>query len=262
MQALAAEDPQLAPAIDQLRNAKPGSTVKIRINSDETYSLREAGLIDADTHRALREKFTTMPEVEVDVTVVRDLHEPNVPRPPRAKPPIHDAPSLEVEVDTAATAGSIAEPARTARPVMAIDANLPAGAKVIAIASSDRWVRYELPNGDERVRFRSEEATVATTVPKEGRNYTKNTGASVMNDGKVAVSEGVHRTVGSSQGDVVGSDVGGVRGRPGVLDYEASGFTFDPSETFDAKTRKIDYKEPELSAGDAQAERNRRDNNP
>jgi hypothetical protein len=146
--------------------------------------------------------------------------------------------------------------------VTAIDADLPKGAKVIAIDRSDRWVRYEMPNGAERVRFRSEDATVATTVPREGRNYTKNTGASVMDDGRVAVSEGVHRTVGSSQGDVVGSDVGGVRGRPGVLDYDASGWTFDPAETFDARTRKIDYTQPELSAAEAQAERARRDKNP
>lgn len=61
-QALAVENPQIRPVVDKLRGAVPGTTVRVRINADEAYGMREAGLIDAPTHRRLLEQFKNMPE--------------------------------------------------------------------------------------------------------------------------------------------------------------------------------------------------------
>lgn len=255
-QALAVENPQLTPVVDKLRGVAPGSTVRVRLNADEAYALREAGLIDAQTHRALRDQFKNMPEVEVDVKVIRGLDEPAPTRAPDAKPPIHDAPSLTVE-NVGPLTGSIPAPDRVAIAPTPLAKSLPAGAKIVDM-EGDQWVRYEMPDGSERIRFRAEGASVSTPEPKPGRNHSPQTRATVMSDRSVGATEGVHRMVGSAQGDVIPSDVGGVRQQPGVLDYEYRQMDFTPDEMHKAKSLTIDYNEPDVPVGETRAQRQKK----
>ncbi len=122
----------------------------------------------------------------------------------------------------------------------------------------DEWVRYESPDGTERIRFRSEGASVGATEPKPGRNYSTTTRATVMTDRKVGAMEGVHRIVGSANGDVIPSDVGGVPRQPGVLDYKYRQMTVKPEEMNPAKPMKIDYNEADVPVGAAQGERKKK----
>ena len=99
---------------------------------------------------------------------------------------------------------------------------------------------------------------MGATEPKPGRNYSTTTRATVMTDRKVGAMEGVHRIVGSANGDVIPSDVGGVARQPGVLDYEYRQMTVKPEEMNPAKPMKIDYNEADVPVGAAQGERKKK----
>jgi RHS repeat-associated protein len=112
------------------------------------------------------------------------------------------------------------------------------------IASSESYVVYEI-GGQQRIRFAADQAvTLQEATP--GRNYTADTLAGLDTDGNVHVIEGRHRAIGAAQGDVVPPELGGVAGRPGVLDYE-----YQPTTVQDrgvpVKGLSIDHAEPEMS---------------
>lgn len=79
-----------------------------------------------------------------------------------------------------------------------------------------------------------------------------------MSDRNVGATEGVHRIVGSANGDVIPSDVGGVRQQPGVLDHEYKQMNLTPDEMHQAKSMKIDYNEPDVPVGDTRAQRQKK----
>ncbi|MEM6628756.1 MAG: RHS repeat-associated core domain-containing protein [Bacteroidota bacterium] len=124
---------------------------------------------------------------------------------------------------------------------------LPEGA--VIIDQGDGYVVYETADGEQRIRFDAAEArTLQEANP--GRNHTTDTLAGVTPDGKPFVHEGRHRAIGAARGDEIGTDLGGVEGHPGVLDYE---YTSSPAPSGGREVRDldIDYSEPDLSKDEA-----------
>lgn len=155
--------------------------------------------------------------------------------------------------------GSIEAPERVAQAPTTLAKSLPEGAKIVDM-EGDEWVRYETSDGTERIRFRAKDAYVGTAEPRKGRNYSADSRATVMPNRKVGATEGVHRVVGSSNGDVIPADVGGVIGQPGVLDYEYRQMNITPDEMHEVKSTpmQIDYNEPDVAKDATMAERKKK----
>lgn len=96
--------------------------------------------------------------------------------------------------------------------------DLPSGSKVLA--EGDSYIVYKNAVGQERIRFKADEAV--TYQPKPRVNNTAETLAALNEDGKVFVHEGRHRVVDAARGAEIPRDLGGVAGQPGILDYEFS----------------------------------------
>jgi hypothetical protein len=108
----------------------------------------------------------------------------------------------------------------------------------------DSWVVYRTLDGD-RIRFRAEDARAGVSLGR-GRNYTVDAKAGLNDNGDVFVYEGRHRTTGAAHGDSIPSDLGGVEGQPGVLDFEYNEFV-TTQEGLPIRDMTIDYDQPDLS---------------
>jgi hypothetical protein len=94
----------------------------------------------------------------------------------------------------------------------------PDGARVLETDPGGRWVRYEGPDGQPRLRFRADEAR--TAAPPRDHGPTPDAEAGVNTNGDAFVVEGRHRAVGTAnEGATVPPELGGVPEQPGVLDY-------------------------------------------
>src|SRR5579884_2276357 len=101
---------------------------------------------------------------------------------------------------------------------------VPQGAKVLQTDPNGKWVIFEDAAGVKKIQF---DVTAAENVaPKPlpprgpGKIDTPRTEATVGPDGKVYVTEGMHRLEAAQGGTVIPPDKGGVPGLPGWLEYE------------------------------------------
>jgi hypothetical protein len=99
----------------------------------------------------------------------------------------------------------------------------PPGAAVLQTDPSGKWVIFEDANGVKKIQF---DVTAAENVaPKPlpprgpGKRPTPRTEAAVGPDGKVYVTEGMHRPEAAQGGAVIPPDQGGVPGLPRWLEY-------------------------------------------
>jgi hypothetical protein len=97
---------------------------------------------------------------------------------------------------------------------------LPDGATIIDQDTAGHWVRYRPAQGNERVRFKAEEAWTFSDPRLHGQTF--DTEAGVTPDGRVEVKEGRNRAVAAALGDTIAEALGGVPDAPGWLDYEYS----------------------------------------
>jgi hypothetical protein len=103
-------------------------------------------------------------------------------------------------------------------------AGLPQGAGIIGTDPNGHWIAYEMPNGAQQVRFRASQAWLPNE-PTVMPNNTIRTLATVHEDGRLVVLEGMHRTRAMARGRVmIDPSRGGVGQAPGWLD-----FSYDPS---------------------------------
>jgi hypothetical protein len=122
---------------------------------------------------------------------------------------------------------------------------LPPAARRIASDSNGRWIVYESPNGPQQVRFRAWEAWLANE-PTLTPNYTIITLATVHEDGRLVVLEGIHRTRAMARERVmIDPRRGGVEEAPGWLD-----FSYDPAALLDTPSSRAVM---ELLGGDPDA---------
>lgn len=132
-----------------------------------------------------------------------------------------------------------------ARSAASLAEGLPAGSQIIK--SGENYVIYRTAAGEERIRFN---AAAAETYGEAsaGRNYTLGNEAGVTADGKPFVFEGRHRAVGAAHGDTIPSELGGVPGKPGVLDYEYAPGVANAGglPTKNIKDLTIDYTRPDF----------------
>ena len=138
------------------------------------------------------------------------------------------------------------------RPRIARDADsaaatdcLPQGAQILRADPKGNWLVYEMPNGAQLVRFRASEAWLPNE-PTPMPNNTNVTSATILTDGRVVVTEGLHRTRAMARRRVpMSPSHGGVASAPGWLDfaYDPEGMRATPS------TQAIS----EMLGGDAEA---------
>ncbi len=100
----------------------------------------------------------------------------------------------------------------------------PQGAKILQADPNGKWVIFEDAAGVKKIQF---DVTAAENVaPKPlppsrpGKVPTPRTEAILGHDGKVYVTEGMHRLEAAQGGTVIPPDKGGVPGLPGWLEYE------------------------------------------
>jgi hypothetical protein len=100
----------------------------------------------------------------------------------------------------------------------------PQGAKILQTDPNGKWVIFEDAAGVKKIQF---DVTAAENVaPKPlpprgpGKVPTLQTEATVGPDGKVYVTEGMHRLEAAQGGTVIPPKEGGVPGLPGWLEYE------------------------------------------
>jgi hypothetical protein len=106
----------------------------------------------------------------------------------------------------------------------AATASLPQGAGIIGKDPNGHWIAYEMPNGAQQVRFRASAAWLPNE-PTVMPNYTNITLATVHEDARLVVLEGIHRTRAMAREKVmVDPSRGGVEQAPGWLD-----FSYDPA---------------------------------
>lgn len=115
----------------------------------------------------------------------------------------------------------------------AAEASLPQGARIMGKDPNGQWIVYEVPNGAQQVRFRAREAwfpNEPTVLP----NNTNITLATVHEDGRVVVLEGIHRTRATARERVlIDPGRGGVKQAPGWL-----AFSYDPSALRDTPSAR------------------------
>ncbi len=261
-QSLAAENPALAPVLDQLQGAARGSNVSVRVTAAQADALAEAGVIDAASHKLLRDALAGHGEVEATIEVVGDLNTAlsggkasGIDGPAGksgAAPKAPDAPSLSVR--NVGPANTPAGTTPTATPAVApatLREGLPQNAVVEQTggADGDGWVIYRDAGGAQRIRFRANQGkTLQEATP--GRNMTPKTGAGVNTDGDAFVLEGRHRAIGAAKGETILPDRGGVAGQPGVLDYKYNPMQIDESGVY-LKDQHIDQTGPDVSPAEA-----------
>ena len=106
--------------------------------------------------------------------------------------------------------------------------SLPREVAVVNTDPSENWVLYQMSDGALRIRFRAKEAWFPNE-PTLRPNRTVGTVASINPDGRVVVTEGLHRTRAMARGRVMlDPKEGGVEKAPGWLD-----FAYDPSGLID-----------------------------
>ncbi len=100
---------------------------------------------------------------------------------------------------------------------------LPQGAKILEVDPNGKWVKFEV-GGKKKVQFDVNAADhigpkpLAPTAP--GRVPTPGTKASVGTDGKVYVTEGMHRLEAAQGGAQIAPGDGGIPGLPGWLEFD------------------------------------------
>jgi hypothetical protein len=100
---------------------------------------------------------------------------------------------------------------------------VPEGARILRTDPNGKWVAFEDAAGAKKVQF---DVTVAENVaPKPlpprgpGKAETPRTEATIGPDGKIYVTEGMHRLEAAQGGTVIPPGKGGVPGLPGWLEY-------------------------------------------
>ncbi|HAA67837.1 MAG TPA: hypothetical protein DCE55_01740 [Planctomycetaceae bacterium] len=119
---------------------------------------------------------------------------------------------------------------------------------VFGLSSSDNYEIYSTADGKQRIRFRADEA-VTPSKATAGRNYSVDALAGVNGEGRVVVFEGRHRAIGVAHGDFITTNLGGIEGRPGWLDYPYDGSTTKTGPA--VRNLTIDYDEPDVSRAEA-----------
>ena len=113
--------------------------------------------------------------------------------------------------------------------------SLPTGVIVITVDPNGYFIFYEMPDRDQRIRFRAR----AAWLPNEPTvifNRSNETKAGVTPQGQVLVMEGLHRTRAMARDHVmIDRNRGGVEQAPGWLD-----FTFDPDGSVQSQS-SLDY---------------------
>jgi len=99
----------------------------------------------------------------------------------------------------------------------------PPGAKVLQTDPNGRWVIFEDANGVKKIQFdvNAAENVGPKPLPPRGprKKATPRTEAQVGSDGKVYVTEGMHRLEAAQGGTIIPPNDGGVPGLPGWLEY-------------------------------------------
>lgn len=256
-QSIAAQHPNLAPVLQKLQAFDQGATTELRLTATQADDLARAGLIDAASHKALREALANNQEVRAVIELHVDLNA-----------------SAEASAQGAGNTSGKGKPptltVKNATPVQAseaatapvsLQASLPKGAIVKRVGGhgNDGWVQYEL-NGQQRIRFRAVEAKTLGDANK-GRNYSREEGAGINQNNEVFVLEGRHRAVGAAKGDSIEPGLGGVPEQPGVLDFKFRSMAIEEEGVF-VRDLKIDYDEPDVSAAEADFMRSQKFNKP
>jgi hypothetical protein len=100
----------------------------------------------------------------------------------------------------------------------------PQGAKILQTDPNGKWVIFEDAAGVKKIQFDVNAAENVAPKPLPlrgpGKIDTPRTEAIVGPDGKVYVTEGMHRLEAAQGGAVIPPDKGGVPGQPGWLEYE------------------------------------------
>jgi hypothetical protein len=119
--------------------------------------------------------------------------------------------------------------------IAAATESLPLGAQILRTDPNGNWLVYEMPNRVQQVRFRASEAWFPNE-PRPMPNNTIVTSATIHADGRVVVTEGLHRTRAMARRRVlIDPNRGGVASAPGWLD-----FAYDPESMRDTpSTRAI-----------------------
>lgn len=97
------------------------------------------------------------------------------------------------------------------------------GAKILQVDPNGKWVIFEDAIGVKRIQFdvKAAENVGPKPLPPRGPGKidTLRTEARVGQDGKVYVTEGMHRLEAAQNGATIPPDKGGVPGLPGWLEY-------------------------------------------
>jgi hypothetical protein len=100
----------------------------------------------------------------------------------------------------------------------------PQGAKILQTDPNGKWVIFEDAAGVKKIQFDVNAAENAAPKPLPprgpGKVATPQTEAIVGPDGKVYVTEGMHRLEAAQGGTVIPPNKGGVPGLPGWLEYD------------------------------------------
>lgn len=100
----------------------------------------------------------------------------------------------------------------------------PQGATILQTDPNGKWVIFEDPNGVKKIQFNvsSAENVAPKPLPPRGsaKRVTPETEATVGPDGKVYVTEGMHRLEAAQNGATIPPDNGGIPGLPGWLEYD------------------------------------------
>ncbi len=98
-------------------------------------------------------------------------------------------------------------------------AGMPVNASVVKTDPQQHWIIYKRPDRVELIRFRASTAWLAGE-PTVGRNDTPRTKAVVLDDRRVVVHEGLHRTRATARDRlVISEEFGGSPGLLGLLDF-------------------------------------------
>jgi hypothetical protein len=233
-----------------------GAATEVRLTATQVDDLARSGLIDAGSHKALREALANNQEVRAVV----ELHESlNSSAEPSANSAGNTSGKGKAPALTVKNATPVTGEATTA--AVSLQATLPKGAIIKRVGGhgNDGWVQYEL-NGQQRIRFRAVEAKTLSEANK-GRNYSREEGAGINQNNEVFVLEGRHRAVGAANGDSIEVGLGGVPGQPGVLDFKFRSMAIEEEGVF-VRDLKIDYDEPDVGAAEADFMRSQKFNKP
>ncbi len=104
-----------------------------------------------------------------------------------------------------------------------VPGKLPSGAKVAQIDPAGKWIIFDDASGATKIQFDANAAENVGPKPlpprQPGKKPTPLTEAFIGSDGKVYVTEGMHRLEAAQGGAIIPPDQGGVPGLPGWLEY-------------------------------------------